>query len=296
MLKRSVKTNRLRRFFPCFLFIVTVIALSSLIVGEVIFPYKDKGTAIPFELEGSGELTYSGITPYSRNQENGPDYFAIRVKGPTILNFSFELSLHPERDSCKGIEIEYYEKTKNDTFKKVYLYDSLGRSSIDYFDCKEEKKEYKNEEITFKEGEYLLRLDEAAYSASKYKLKINYGCIEGFFSKNKDYQCVEGKWVKYYRVNVSDSKKPKEIPKGNSDAVYVCDSGCVLEDKCYPFGYTIQEKYCSESTNFKEQRSNDESCKNAFECKSGVCADGKCVSVGFIRKILNWFKRIFRRF
>lgn len=292
MLKIKVQRIKSGKLFFCFLFVM-VISLSRLVVGETIIPSKDASTAILFELEGKGELTYSGITPYSQNKKNGNDIFAIKIRGPTVLNFSFELDLHPENSPCKGINIVYYEKTENNTIKKASLHDSLKESYIYHFDCSDDPSTYKNEEVTFSEGEYYLSLSDGKTISSKYQMKIDYSCIEGFFNENKDYKCVEGNWVKYFRINVSDSKKPKEIPKSNQNTIYVCESGCVLENKCYPFGYRIQEKYCSANTIFKEQLLDSDFCENSFECKSGICADEKCLSATFIQKILNWFKNIF---
>ena len=34
-------------------------------------------------------------------------------------------------------------------------------------------------------------------------------------------------------------------------------------------------------------------CDNNFECESNVCVSGECVSNTLIRKIINWFKRVF---
>lgn len=286
---QRIKSGKL---FFCFL-LVMVISLSILVVGETIVPSKEASTASLFELEGKGELTYSGITPYSRNQKEGNDIFAIKIRGPTVLNFSFELDLHPEEDYGKGIDIEYYEKTKNNTIKKVYLFDSLKKGYILHHDFLDNTSTYKNEGVIFSEGEYYLNLSDDKTYSSRYQMKIDYSCIEGFFNENKDYKCVEGNWVKYFRINVSDSKKPKEIPKSNQNTIYVCESGCVLENKCYPFGYRIQEKYCSANTIFKEQLLDSDFCENSFECKSGICADEKCLSATFIQKILNWFKNIF---
>ncbi len=34
-------------------------------------------------------------------------------------------------------------------------------------------------------------------------------------------------------------------------------------------------------------------CDNNFECKSNVCISDECVEEDLLRKILNWFKKLF---
>jgi len=70
-------------------------------------------------------------------------------------------------------------------------------------------------------------------------------------------------------------------------------AGCLFDEKCYQFGYRKDAKYCSDSKNFTEQLNADSSCQNNFECSSNVCVSGKCISEGFIQKLLDWFKKLF---
>jgi len=72
-----------------------------------------------------------------------------------------------------------------------------------------------------------------------------------------------------------------------------CNSGCFSNDKCYPFGYRKSGDYCSGEGSFTPQLESDYSCENSFECKSNVCVDGKCISGGLLRRIIEWFKRLF---
>ena len=76
-----------------------------------------------------------------------------------------------------------------------------------------------------------------------------------------------------------------------------CDDGCLLDEKCFNFGYRRaidgELKYCFESGNWTEQKSGGESCDNSFECDSNLCVDSECVSAGFFKRIMNWFARWF---
>jgi hypothetical protein len=73
----------------------------------------------------------------------------------------------------------------------------------------------------------------------------------------------------------------------------ICKDSCPLDNKCYPFGYRKSGKYCTDNGGFEEQLKPDSTCDNNFECSSNVCVSGKCISEGFIEKILSWFKRLF---
>ena len=83
------------------------------------------------------------------------------------------------------------------------------------------------------------------------------------------------------------------IEEGNDDIVSRICSGCLLDKTCYPMMYRKDNNYCSESLEWMIQKSGEESCENNFECDSNVCVDDKCVSAGLMRRILNWFKRLF---
>jgi len=86
-------------------------------------------------------------------------------------------------------------------------------------------------------------------------------------------------------------KIPKEKNEGKKIA-YVCQ-GCELDDKCYPLGYRKNKKYCSDNNEFINQVEKKITCENNFECSSNVCVSGECISEGLIKKILNWFRRLF---
>jgi hypothetical protein len=93
---------------------------------------------------------------------------------------------------------------------------------------------------------------------------------------------------------VEVKKKKKDMPKDDEikKIVYIC-SGCLWKDKCYPIGFREEGKYCSSNEEFNDYLPAGAACDNSFECKSNVCVSGECISGSFLRKIMNWFKRIF---
>lgn len=87
----------------------------------------------------------------------------------------------------------------------------------------------------------------------------------------------------------------KDIPQDKRDEeIIILCSGCELNDKCYPFGFRKEGKFCSDSNNeFIEQKKAEISCENNFECSSNICVSSKCVNPSLIEGILNWFKKLF---
>ena len=86
-----------------------------------------------------------------------------------------------------------------------------------------------------------------------------------------------------------EEKEPEEIP---DEKVFYSCTGCELEEKCYPMGYRKEGRYCSDNTEFLDQ-SKAGICDNNFECESNVCISGECIGEGLMKKIINWFKKLF---
>ncbi len=86
---------------------------------------------------------------------------------------------------------------------------------------------------------------------------------------------------------------PETVKEENPQVISNLCYGCLKETTCYPLGYRKGGEFCSEGKTFVFQSQSDSVCDNNFECSSNVCVSGKCISEGFIQKILNWFKRLF---
>jgi hypothetical protein len=69
--------------------------------------------------------------------------------------------------------------------------------------------------------------------------------------------------------------------------------GCNYDQNCIPMGTRMESKYCDIDKGIKEQKYEDSTCNNNYECSTNICVDSQCISPGFIQKILNWFKNIF---
>lgn len=84
----------------------------------------------------------------------------------------------------------------------------------------------------------------------------------------------------------------EKIEETKMKEALMCKDSCPLDNKCYPYGYRKASQYCSDEGIFAEQNKKEEACDNNFECSSNLCLAGKCVSEGFINKIINWLKRL----
>jgi len=102
--------------------------------------------------------------------------------------------------------------------------------------------------------------------------------------------CKDGACVK---KDESSEKEPIELPEEEKEKKTDVCNGCVLEDRCFPYGHRKDGKYCSDDQNFTIQLDSNTACENSFQCQSNLCAAGECISQGLIQKILAWFGKFF---
>jgi len=72
-----------------------------------------------------------------------------------------------------------------------------------------------------------------------------------------------------------------------------CDNGCLLDNKCFQIGFRKDNAYCSINHKFIDQKNEDLTCENNFECDSNLCIDNKCLSSSLWQKILIFFRKFF---
>jgi len=94
------------------------------------------------------------------------------------------------------------------------------------------------------------------------------------------------------RINPDNLSGPIDIPILNDTNIsYVCN-GCILDSKCYVFGFIKDKKYC-DNTTFADIKILNSGCQNNFECESNLCIKNKCVSGSLWAKIMRWFASLF---
>ncbi len=94
-----------------------------------------------------------------------------------------------------------------------------------------------------------------------------------------------------------EEEEEPATPIPEEEPIPAC-SGCITsENNCIPMGIRLKQEgkmyYCDIDSKLKEQKSEDDVCNNNFECSTNICINDKCISQGFIQKIMTWFKRIF---
>lgn len=95
------------------------------------------------------------------------------------------------------------------------------------------------------------------------------------------------------KENVETAVETKAIFGEKKEEMLICKDSCPIDGKCYPFGYRKKGDYCSDEGAFKLQFKGESACDNNFECLSNVCIDSKCVSQAMIKRIMDWFGKLF---
>jgi len=165
------------------------------------------------------------------------------------------------------------------------------------------KKNGKCEESTFTNSRFL------KYACDKEKTSIIKDCQGCQIDKNT---CIpfgtrlEKQNVVYYCDISKDVIKQKEdkISCQNSyeclsnnckasNCAQICE-GCLNEDiVCIPFGTRTEKQYCDIDYSFKDQKIEDGSCNNNYECSTNICVNNQCISPNLIQKIIAWFNKLF---
>lgn len=99
-------------------------------------------------------------------------------------------------------------------------------------------------------------------------------------------------------TELSSAKREERYPEEAkyfpiiNTSTYEC-RGCVLENKCYPKKYRIQNLFCATDGNFIPQLEKGGQCTTDSECLSKVCLSGQCTVLSFPRKIVHVFAQFF---
>jgi hypothetical protein len=69
--------------------------------------------------------------------------------------------------------------------------------------------------------------------------------------------------------------------------------GCLNENNvCLPISTRTETQYCDSDYSLKNQKSEEMSCNNNYECSTNICVNNKCISPSFIQKIIDWFSKL----
>jgi len=148
-----------------------------------------------------------------------------------------------------------------------------------------EKKQIDEFTISFLSYDYASRSGTFLVSRETFSCPPQCKCDE----KGKVIECLTGEKCESGNILCPDGKCREKCEIVTED----CKYGCAYEGKCFPVSLRNNGMYCSADLVMSSQKGSDEKCDNNFECSTNVCIDGKCVSSGFIQKIMNWFKGLF---
>ncbi len=123
----------------------------------------------------------------------------------------------------------------------------------------------------------------------------NDGAKIGYVYENCQYGCKDGVCLteSIPTTTPTQSEEPESVITEDEYLKQSCD-GCLMEDNCVSYGTRLDEKYCSLSKDFLNQRDLGSSCNENYECKSNECLDRECVSTyGLLKRIWVWIKNLF---
>jgi len=100
--------------------------------------------------------------------------------------------------------------------------------------------------------------------------------------------------------NISDLFSIMNTTQNNS--ISEC-TGCLLNNKCLPFGVRIDGQYCDISGNLNAQKVNEGAYNNNYECLTNTCTSGRCIDLageiketrGMLARVIEWLKKLFCR-
>jgi hypothetical protein len=171
---------------------------------------------------------------------------------------------------------------------------------VKIYDGKKQKTEVIKLQITEKKQVFDMTIHFIDYNKNT---KTGYFVVkkEEFFCPEECVCDSEGNKLECW-VDVVDCPKGRKLcPDGTCRKtckvgdITECNFGCFYEDKCLPYGLRVEGLYCDISDDMKTQLTGGETCDNNFECVSNVCVDGECISSGFLRRVISWFRRVFDR-
>ena len=129
------------------------------------------------------------------------------------------------------------------------------------------------------------------YTLTEDNLILRYQSEHSYTAGATDDDCVN---IFTYEISGIEEKDYeisliKLVPISEAEAM----GGPEIGVHCDNFGLRRDIRYCSSSNQWEMQKDANKNCANNFECKSNICVDNQCVSMGLLKRIWNWFRRLF---
>ncbi|MEN8123389.1 MAG: hypothetical protein ABFS35_23835 [Bacteroidota bacterium] len=107
-------------------------------------------------------------------------------------------------------------------------------------------------------------------------------------SNNSEYNGVSNTGEMFDQKYYSNAGSAK-----GSDEILVNCEGCLVGTTCYEISTRIDKKVCTDQ-GYIYQKSESKSCEHNYECLNNNCLESICTKQNAFRKIINWFKNLFR--
>ncbi len=136
---------------------------------------------------------------------------------------------------------------------------------------------------------------------------VEYACINKkctiVATKCEDGICKNGKCITIETVTTTSSTTILTLTtististSTSSTACY----GCILDERCIPYGTRINSTYCSSTGIIKPQLKDGSLCKNNYQCISNLCSNNRCIKrthetkKDILQEILEFLINIFQ--
>lgn len=122
-----------------------------------------------------------------------------------------------------------------------------------------------------------------------------YISIEDIIAEEGERKCINKATIKEKEIEPTETptELPDDVTIEKEDEVEDICKGCMVGERCYPFGNRQGGKFCSDDTKRFELQVNVGKCEDNFKCLSNLCIDGKCKKLGLWERFLNWLNRLF---
>lgn len=146
-----------------------------------------------------------------------------------------------------------------------------------------DNKENSNKIITINKVDYLLELFSASDENANIKVKkCKTGKIVEIEEKLENIS-EENTNSSNNNVTIEEQNETLEITENNTEKI-ICETGV-----------RKNESYCNENKTFVSQKENKSPCGNNYECQTNYCKSQECVKPGIFKRIILWFKGLFKK-
>ncbi len=245
------------------------------------------------------ELNISINSCYKRSSVFSADFNSVNHNGIYDLKYMFEtdeglLVIHGPSIHSKETE----NMTIGNLGDNHYLLNLKTKLNITKFSITHDKCSRKNDNY----------YNYAEMHCNKTSCIADTGCKAGEYCDNRDFLCKPVECNICEKISehkcvpkCNDNKPCTEDECSEGECKFTAIDGCKFNDSCIPQEYvrTVNNVlcFCSNSNEWVPQKKNNESCGYDYECLSScvgnICAEQEKEAKGIIRRIIDFFTKLF---